>query len=434
MLDWKAINKEAVGHFQDLLRVDTTNPPGEERAAAELIAEALRRDGIEPTILESSPKRANLVARLKGTGELPPLLLTAHLDVVPAEEGHWTHPPFAGVIENGVIYGRGAIDMKNMAAMSLMTMLVLKRSAARLRRDVIFVACADEEMGSGLGSLWLVDNHPDLVRAEYGLNECGGFTSHFSGVRFYPVQVAEKGFCWTTLRCTGDPGHGSMPHGNNAVVKLARAVERLGEVQFPMHPVAEVEAFIRGMAEHLGFPTSAALRLMLDPRFNRFVVERLIPEDLRGAFRANFRNTVSPTVLRAGSKTNVIPSSAEAKVDGRVLPGQDRESFLAEMREIVGPDVEFHVDNYGPPTVFSAETPLMEKIFEVLRRHDTAAVPVPFMISGFTDAKAYAKLGTIVYGFNPIMMPKDLSFTKLFHGHDERCTVEGFEFGLRCLY
>ncbi|MCA9774150.1 MAG: M20/M25/M40 family metallo-hydrolase, partial [Myxococcales bacterium] len=323
---------------------------------------------------------------------------------------------------------------KNMAAMSLTILLTLKRQGVPLKRDLIFACVADEEMGSQKGSLWLVDHHPDLVRAEYGLNECGGFTSHFAGVRFYPIQVAEKGICWTTLRTKGAPGHGSLPHKDNAVVKLARAIERLGRRDFPMHRVHEVDVFINTMADHLKFPNKQVLRLMLNPKFNRFIVERILPEDIRPAFRANFRNTVSPTVLRAGSKTNVIPSGAEAKVDGRVLPGSDRDQFLAEMRAVVGPDVDFDVDLYAPPTVFDPHTPLMKKIYDVVTRHDPAGIPVPFMISGFTDAKAYAKLGTTVYGFAPVRMPEGLSFPKLFHGHDERCTVEGFEFGTRCLY
>src|SRR5262249_34168473 len=219
---------EAVEHLGALLRMDTTNPPGNESICAEYLAESLRKDGIEPTLVEKGKGRANVVARIKGNGEAPPLLLGAHLDVVEADSKRWRHPPFSGDIADGYLWGRGALDMKNMAAMAVMVVKLLRRTGARLKRDVIFAGVADEEAGCDFGSKFLVEEHPDLVRAEYALGEVGGFTLHVQGRRFYPIMVAEKGLCWLRVRARGTPGHGSLPREDNANVRLARAVARLG--------------------------------------------------------------------------------------------------------------------------------------------------------------------------------------------------------------
>jgi acetylornithine deacetylase/succinyl-diaminopimelate desuccinylase-like protein len=243
-IDWTAARAEAIGFLKDLIRIDTTNPPGNERAAAEWIARLLDREGIPYQLLESEPGRASLVARLQGSGAKPPLLLNAHLDVVPADREHWTHDPFAAVEADGFVWGRGALDMKNMAAMSLETVLLLHREHVALDRDVIFAAVADEEAGSRHGSLFLAEKHPDLVRAAFVLGEVGGHSVTVGATRFYPVQISEKGICWFELTAKGEPGHGSMPHSNNAVVRLARAVAALGGTRLPQHttPILERHA------------------------------------------------------------------------------------------------------------------------------------------------------------------------------------------------
>lgn len=234
---WAQIGDEAVEHLSRLIRIDTSNPPGNETPAALYLKQAFEREGFEEMhLLESAPRRGNLIVRLRGDGSQRPLLLSAHLDVVPAEPEQWTHPPFSGKVIDGMVWGRGALDMKHMVAMSLVVMLLAKRHALPLKRDLIFAAVADEEMAFDYGSRWLVENHPDLLRAEYGLCEMGGILTSFAGRRIYPIQVAEKGVCWLRMRARGQPGHGSTPHGDNAVVHLARALARLGDGSaMPIH-------------------------------------------------------------------------------------------------------------------------------------------------------------------------------------------------------
>lgn len=435
-IDWAAAEKEAIAHFKALLRIDTTNPPGNERPAAELIASVLAREGIEHRIYESKPGRASLVARLRGTGKKGPLLLNGHLDVVPADPASWTHPPFEAVEADGCIWGRGAIDMKNMVAMGLMMLVLAKRTGARLERDLIFAAVADEEAGSHEGALYLVEQHAEEVRAEYVLNEVGGHTLYMGQERFYPIQVSEKGICWFELRAKGSPGHGSMPHADNAVVKVARAIERLGRVRMPQHVTPVVEEFLRTLASGAPFPQSRLLPLLLNPSLAGYLLDvlgRRNPDQAMG-INAMLRNTASPTMLAAGKKVNVIPSEASATVDGRIVPGQTLRSFLQEIQAIVGEDVSVHVLDHHDGTVFDSQTPVYDTICRVVRAHDPEGRPVPYMIPGFTDSFAYSRLGAVCYGFSPVRLGPELNFTRMYHGHDERIPVEGFRWGLRVLW
>jgi acetylornithine deacetylase/succinyl-diaminopimelate desuccinylase-like protein len=432
---WEAIAAEALGHFKELLRIDTTNPPGNERAAAAYLARVLDREGIPYQIVESEPTRASLVARLTGTGRHRPLLLNAHLDVVPVERERWTHDPFAGEEHDGCVWGRGAVDMKNMAAMSLMTLLLLKRAKVPLDRDVIFAAVADEEAGSNHGARFLVEKHPELVRAEYVLNEIGAYTFYVGDAVFYPIQVAEKGICWFELSAEGTAGHGSMPRPDNAVVRIARAIEALGRVRLPFHSVPVVERFVRGLMERAPPMAQRAAPYLVKPAFARTllsVVRRTDPEQAI-ALEALLRNTASPTVLSGGRKVNVIPSKASVLVDGRMLPGQTVDDFLAEIQRVVGDDLKVRVLEQHEGTVFRTDTALFEAIGEVIERNHPGAVAVPFMIPGFTDSHAYATLGATCYGFSPVKMPKGMNFTALYHGHDERIPVEGFLWGTHVL-
>jgi acetylornithine deacetylase/succinyl-diaminopimelate desuccinylase-like protein len=429
------VRDEALELFRALLRVDTTNPPGDERAAAEVLADSLRRDGLEPTLLDSAPRRANLVTRLKGTGEKPPLLLTGHLDVVPAEASRWKHPPFGAVIDDGWLYGRGTVDMKNMAAMSAMVLKVLKREGAKLKRDVIFAAVADEELGCTLGSQHLVDHHADLVRAEYALGEIGGFTLQMAGARLYPVQVAQKGMVWMKARVEGTPGHGSMPREDNPVVGLAAALAKLVPDALPVHPTPALTAFLKGIAATQPLLARVVLPLLLKPALADRLLPLLPDKGTARAMSAILRNTATPTVLRAGTKTNVIPSFAEAEIDGRSLPGQSVDDLLREVREVLGPEVTLEVLKTLEPVAVSHETPMFQVLSDALRRMDPAGIPVPYIIPGFTDAAAFSRLGTTWYGFAPIVFPAEpkVSFSELFHGDDERIPVDGFYRGLDAL-
>lgn len=432
---WAQIGDEAVEHLSRLIRIDTSNPPGNETPAALYLKQAFEREGFEEMhLLESAPRRGNLIVRLRGDGSQRPLLLSAHLDVVPAEPEQWTHPPFSGKVIDGMVWGRGALDMKHMVAMSLVVMLLAKRHALPLKRDLIFAAVADEEMAFDYGSRWLVENHPDLLRAEYGLCEMGGILTSFAGRRIYPIQVAEKGVCWLRMRARGQPGHGSTPHGDNAVVHLARALARLGDGSaMPIHVTPVTAAFIRALAA--GLPTAQALRLrgLLSPRLAPLALARL-PQEERDDLRSLLCNTVTPTRLQAGLKTNVIPSQAEAELDCRLLPGQMPEDAVREIRAIVGSRVTLDPLKVSPGVEFPSDSKLMRLLQRTLMAHDPTALPVPYIVAAATDARQYARLGTTVYGFTPGQLPEGMHVMRLIHGHDERIPVASLHFGVRVLW
>jgi acetylornithine deacetylase/succinyl-diaminopimelate desuccinylase-like protein len=432
-IEWNAIRDEATRYLQDLIRIDTTNPPGNETKAAEYLAAVLKREGIEPTILESAPGRGNIVARLKGDGRAAPLLLMVHIDVVPAEADQWTHPPFGGDIADGFLWGRGTLDTKELAAMELMVLLMLKREGKPLARDIIFMANADEEAGGRLGAGWMVKEHPDLIRAEYAINEGGGFGLDILGQRFFTCQVAEKGTARFAMRTRGRPGHGSQPHRDNSVLKLADAIQRIGAAEFPHHATATVKLFIEGVAAKLGKPYDRDLLTLLDAKKYRATMERLpLDEGMRSMFYAMLHNTVTPTMLHAGSKVNVIPSVAEAKCDARVLPGQTSHDLLHELRAVIGKDVEIEFMDDTPALESDYRTPLFDTIARVMARHEPKAPVLPYLVVGATDARHVKKLGTKVYGFAPMLAPT--SELDRVHGHDERIAIENLGFGTRVLY
>jgi acetylornithine deacetylase/succinyl-diaminopimelate desuccinylase-like protein len=419
---------------QELLRIDTTNPPGNELPAAELLADELRAAGLEPRVLQSRPGRGNVVARLRGSGELPPLLLTAHLDVVEAEPESWEYPPFCGEVHDGCLWGRGAIDMKNMAAMSVAIMTRLASEDVRPKRDLIFAGVADEEAGCRYGSLWLCENHADLVRSEFAIGEGGGFNIRVAGQEFFTVQVAEKGVCWVRARATGEPGHGSMPREDSAVVRLSEAIARLGKQGLPRHQSAPVQQFVAGLATHLPAPLRPMVKMLGSPRLGPALLQLLPDPSVRRAFRALLGNTASPTVLRAGSKTNVIPGVAEAEIDGRILPGQTEPDFLRELGAVLGDDISLDVVHSLPPVVTEPkESSLYSVIHDVMRERAPAAPVVPFVLQGFTDAKAFTSIGAKWYGFAPVRLPPTLRFADMFHGHNERIPVEGLAWGTETL-
>ena len=431
-----AFDQEALELFQALLRIDTTNPPGLERAAAELLAESLRKDGVEPELLEKLPGRTNLVARIKGDGSLPPLLLTGHLDVVAAEPSAWTHPPFAAEIHDGWVWGRGAVDMKNMVAMSAMVLKQLKREGRILKRDLIFAAVADEEDGCHNGSIFLVNDHPEKIRAEFALGEIGGFTLRIGPARLYPVQVAHKGMAWIRASVKGTPGHGSLPRDDQAIHKLALALARLGHQKLPVHVTKPVRAMIEGLRAVQPLAGKLGLTLLMRPMFTDTVLESLFPDKgLARSFNALLRNTAVATVVKAGYKTNVIPSEAEAQIDGRILPGQTTADLLRELREVLGEEVELAVHNEMAPLEVPAESALVDAIRAALHDADPGGTMLPYVMPGFTDGGPISKLGTLYYGFAPIFFPEApaVSFAELYHGHDERIPVEGFHQGLAVL-
>ncbi len=441
----KELEDEAVRHLQALLRFDTTNPPGNEIVAARYVQEVLAKEGIDSKIFEPFPGRGSIVARLKATlptlkGIAPgdeggALLLTAHMDVVPAERSKWRRDPFSGEIFEGCIWGRGAVDMKSLLAFALTIVCDLKRRGANLRRDIVLLAVADEEVGSEKGSRWLVAHEPELIKGEWSLGEVGGFTLHMGGKRVYPVQCAERGIAWLRMIAEGQPGHGSMPHDDNAVIKLSRAVSRFHAQSLPIHVTPPARAFLNSVASFLGGTWGRILRALQVPFLSDFLLRQTPPEKRRG-LNPLLRNTVSPTVLEAGSKENVIPSHATAVLDGRLLPGYTTADLIQELRTLLGKDangIRFEVIRDAPATVVPSTTPLFETITNVIKEHDPGAIAVPYMISGYTDGGPLSALGVKHYGFNPVKLPEGLDFGALYHGHDERIPEDGFRWGLSVL-
>ncbi|MCC6624276.1 MAG: M20/M25/M40 family metallo-hydrolase [Deltaproteobacteria bacterium] len=425
----------AVKHLSELIRIDTTNPPGNETPAAEYLAGLFAGAGIEPRLVGADPRRMNVVARLPGDGSKPPLLLAAHLDVVPVERDKWRHDPFGGEIHDGYLWGRGAIDMKQMAVMSTLVAMRLAEDKVPLARDVIFAGVADEEAGCDLGSKWLVDHHPELVRAEYALGEAGGFTVHLNGQQLYPIGIAEKGVVWMKLRVSGSPGHGSVPRDDNAVGRLGAIVHRLATTPLPHHRTKVVDRYLEALARTQRFPLDQLLKRMHVPVIAQLVLSRLPDRGAANALRAVLSNTATPTMLRAGDKVNVVPGHAEAFVDGRTLPGETAAGLIAEIKKVAEDDVDIEILKDMPPVETTTDTPLWRVIGDVMAKEVPDGRVVPMLMPGFTDAKQWSRLGTKCYGFMPTRFPDDgTRFSDLFHGHDERIPVEGLKWGVEVLY
>jgi acetylornithine deacetylase/succinyl-diaminopimelate desuccinylase-like protein len=435
-LNWDLIGNEVIERLRDLLRLDTRNPPGNETHAAEYLRTVLQGEGIDCSIVGPSPDRGTLIARLKGDGSQAPLLLMSHTDVVAVEPDRWTHDPFAADIADGYLYGRGALDMKNMVAMELMVMLLLKRSGLPLKRDVIFMAAADEEAGGHQGAEWVVSHYPELIEAEYAFNEGGGYGAEINGQRYYMVQTAEKGSARFRLRARGTPGHGSIPHEDNAILKLSEQLLKLQKASTPVHFTDTVRGYITGIAQ--AQPPEVAEKFLAvladeasaDEAVNQLPVEEMFKKELR----AMLRNTITPTMLHSGSQINVIPSEATAQLDARILPHWTPERFQQELYALFGKDTE--IEFLGPSIPLEADpaSPLLQVIKDVLKKHDPQASVIPVLLTGGTDAKHVSRLGTRVYGFAPELYINGLDAWAGIHGHDERIHVNSLIWGTRVLY
>ncbi|MGI8871240.1 MAG: M20/M25/M40 family metallo-hydrolase [Candidatus Limnocylindria bacterium] len=448
-IDGARATDECVTHLRELIRIPSVNPPtlrdgaagrdpaGGESAAARYCAEVLSGAGIHAEVLETEAGRGSCFARLPATIDTPepPLILLSHLDVVPVDAEAWSRDPFGGELVDGVVWGRGAVDMKDMVAMELSVLLALRRSGSELRRDVIFAAVADEEAGGRAGAQHWVDARPDLFASDAGpaaaaLNEVGGYSIELNRHRYYTIQVAEKGIVWTRLRATGTPGHGSMPHDDNAAEKLAHAVSRIASAQRP----ARVTPLVRDFLAALGLGEVAELAERT-PNAAASALERLVDDPvLRRSFDAMLRDTVTPTVLQAGSKVNVIPGRATAELDVRTLPGTDPAELLATLQHIAGDLATVDAVMSMPPVEASAQAEIVELMRVALLAADPDATALPMMITPGTDAKALARLGIPTYGFAPLRLGADVPFLSLFHGHDERIPVSALEFGLPVLF
>jgi len=426
-----AAEDEVVELASELIRIDTTNTGHPdtvtgEREAAEYVAAKLSEVGFEIEMVESgAPRRDNVFCRLPGADpSRGALLVHGHLDVVPADPAEWSVHPFSGAVQDGYVWGRGAIDMKDMVAMTIAVARRFKRDGITPPRDLVFAFLADEEAGGEYGAQWLVRNRPDLFEGcDEAVGEVGGFSLTVAeDQRVYLIETAEKGIAWMRLNARGKPGHGSFLHDDNAVTKVAEAVARLGNHTFPLTLTDTVRAFLEQMSQLTGleFPE----------------------DDLEGSLRklgplsrivgATVRDTANPTMLKAGYKANVIPSNAEATVDCRVLPGR-QDAFLLEVDELLGPDVSREWITNLPPLETTFDGPPVEAMAAALRTEDPGSRTVPYMLSGGTDAKHFAELGMRCFGFAPLRLPPDLDFASLFHGIDERVPVDALKFGTRVL-
>jgi acetylornithine deacetylase/succinyl-diaminopimelate desuccinylase-like protein len=412
----------------DLIRIDTTNPgdnsgPGE-RTAAEHVAGLLGAVGLEPVLLESHPGRTSVITRITGEDPgRPALLIHGHLDVVPADSRDWRHHPFSGEIADGEIWGRGAVDMKDMDAMVLAVVRQRLREGRRPPRDVVLAFVADEEAGGSYGARWLVDNHPDLFEGvTEAIGEVGGFSATIGGQRLYLVQTAEKGIAWLRLTARGTAGHGSLLQPANAVTELAETIARIGRHEWPTRLTPSSRAFLVAACQALG--------LDFDQNGWHQALGKL--GALSRMVGATLSNTANPSRLTAGYKVNVVPGEATAELDGRFLPGSEEE-FLEQIDGLLGPGVtrEFIHRDIAVETTFDGA--LVDAMSAALRAEDPDAHPVPYLMSGGTDAKSFSTLGIRCFGFSPLLLPPDLEFTSLFHGIDERVPVDGLRFGVRVL-
>ncbi|WP_207755592.1 M20/M25/M40 family metallo-hydrolase [Nonomuraea cypriaca] len=422
--------KEVADLCVELIRVDSSNygdgsGPGE-RAAAEVVMARLAEVGIEAEYVESEPGRGNVVTRIEGTDpSLPALLVHGHLDVVPANAADWSVDPFAGEVRDGYIWGRGAVDMKDMDAMMLALLRQMKREGRRPRRDLVFAWLADEEAGGVYGAKYLTAHHPGLFEGvTEAISEVGGYSLEVDpSLRLYLIETAQKGLSWMKLIADGTAGHGSMLNSDNAVTEIARAVARIGEYDWPLTYTPTVRRFLTEVADAFGIPFDEA-----DPAP---VLDKIGP--LIRFVGATLHNTTNPTQLDAGYKSNVIPGQATAVIDGRFLPGFEEE-FFKTVDSLMGPRVrrEFVHHDIALETTFDGA--LVESMIAALKAEDPAARAIPYCMSGGTDNKTFfADLGVRGLGFVPLRLPADMDFSSMFHGVDERVPVEALQFGVRVL-
>ena len=407
--------------LQQLVRFDTTNPPGREAACVGFLRELLAGSGVEAELLALDPERPNLVARLRGRGEAPPLLLYGHVDVVPTAGQDWSADPFAAEVRDGFVWGRGSIDMKGGVAMLVSAFLRAAAAPEPPPGDLVLCVVADEEAGGVYGARFLAERHAErFAGIRHALGEFGGFSMTLAGHRFYPVMVAEKQACRVTATVRGPGGHGSIPMRGGAMARLGSMLTVLDAARLPVHVTPEVAAMIEAIAAALEPEMGTIARSLLDPGKTDGTLDLLGPTGRM--FDALLHNTVNATIVRGGTKVNVIPGELEVELDGRILPGQSPDNLLRELGALLGPEVELRFDQFdpGPPSV---DLSAFEMLAGVLRDADPEATPVPMVLTGVTDARFFSRLGIQTYGFLPMRFPADLDFLALVHAADERVPV-----------
>lgn len=435
--------KEVTELLSQLIQINTSNPPGNETAAAQFLAQNLTAEGFKCEILESNPNRGSVITRLKGTGEKPRLLLLSHLDVVPAQAKEWTQDPFGGAIKDGFVWGRGALDMKGMTAIEATTLKLLKRNAIPLKGDIILAATSDEEMGGIGGADYLLQNHPEKIFAEFVINEGGGHSIPTHNKTVYTVNTAEKGLLWFKVKARGTPGHGSLPEAaDNPIIRINQVISKLGNFHPQVQLVPTTQQFLLGLAKADTTLQPQLSRILEHPLESDAALAELkkIAPAVADEVRSRLKMTITPTIIRGGYKENVIPSECEAVFDCRVLPGQTTTQAMAKVKELlrgVGLDkLSFENIQVQEPTESPVQTPLFSAIRETLSEFDPDCAVVPFLMAGGTDSRFFRRMGSVCYGFQPLRRENkmDKKPTRLEHGVDERISVYNLVFGVRILY
>ncbi len=422
------LEEEVVKICQDLIRIPSVNfgeGKGDEKAVAEYVVASLGEVGIKATIYESAPNRCNVIANIEGADtSRPGLVVHGHIDVVPANAADWSVDPFGAEIRDGMIWGRGAVDMKNVDAMILAIVRKWARTGYKPPRNIVLAFFADEEAGMTFGSRWMAAEHPEVFAGcTEAISEVGGFSVTVGdGKRLYFVEAAQKGIHWMKLTAAGRAGHGSMMNDENALTALSEAVAKIGRFNWPQRYTETVKILFKKIAQATGKP--------YDEKDLRPLLKEIGPT--ARMIGATLQNTANPTMLEAGYKANVIPGSASAVIDGRFLPGYEDE-LNETIRSIIGPDITIETVSRDIALEVNFEGDLVDAMCNAITKHDPEGIPVPYLMSGGTDNKALSELGIIGYGFSPLRLPADLDFMALFHGVDERVPISGLEFGVKVL-
>ncbi len=422
------LEEEAIRICQELIRIPSVNfgeGKGDEEAVAKYIVASLAEVGIDAKIYESAPKRCNVIARIKGRNpDKPGLVVHGHIDVVPANAADWSIDPFAGEIKDGCIWGRGAVDMKNVDAMILAIVRDWAQRGYIPERDIVLAFFADEEAGMTFGSRWMTANHPEVFAGcTEAISEVGGFSVTVAdGKRLYFIEAAQKGIHWMKLTAQGRAGHGSMMNDENALTALTEAVAKIGRYEWPQRYTKTVKDLFKEVARVTG--------KVYDEKDLRPLLTEI--GSTARMIGATLQNTANPTMLEAGYKANVIPGTASAVIDGRFLPGYEAE-LNETVRSIVGPDILIETVSHDIALEVDFDAPLVDAMKAAILTHDPEGIPVPYLMSGGTDNKALSEIGIVGYGFSPLRLPADLDFMSLFHGVDERVPIDGMRFGVRVL-
>jgi acetylornithine deacetylase/succinyl-diaminopimelate desuccinylase-like protein len=416
--------------LQTLIRFDTTNPPGNEADCIHYLHRLMSQAEIEAKIVALDDRRPNLIARLPGRGEGAPLLMYGHIDVVTTYGQQWTHPPFSGVIADGYVWGRGALDMKSGIAMMVMALLQLRAKQITPPGDIILAIVSDEEADGVYGAKYLVEHHAaEFAGARYAIGEGGGFSTRLGGHKFYPIMVGEKQFCSMRATVRGPAGHGSVPKPGRATARLAKMLDTLDKKRLPVHITSVTRQMIETASNALPFPKNIVLKQLLNPAVTNRILDQLGSQGY--LLNALLHNTVSPTILRGGDKINVIPGEITVELDGRLLPGFAPDDMRRELQHLVGDDVSLEVTQYDP----GPGEPDMTHyglLADILQKADPTGTPIPLLLAGVTDARFFAQLGIQTYGFHPMDLPAGLLDT--IHAADERIPVAAVEFGTNALF